>query len=184
MEFLGIDDQVNVYQFVLGTPGPLSDEEGVADILSIMEQIYELWKVSMTLLTLFRDIRVTNKTQSEVLGTFPWPTLEAGTGVADAMPPGNCGLINFNTPISRVTPRKYLGSLTVSQVDADGSLEAATTARLSTVAALLLDVFVETGGDWLYGYQSPKTGTFVFPQSATVTDISAYQRRRKQGRGS
>lgn len=184
MEFQGVDDQVNVYQFVLGTPGPISDEDGVEDILDLIEAIYTLWKVAMSTLTLFRDIRIRNVTQDEVLGTFPWPTLTAGEAAADCIPPGNCGLINFHTPIPRVTPRKYMGSLVTTQMEADGSLGAAIVTRLSDIATLLLDVWVGTSGDWLYGYFSPKTSTFVFPQSATVSDITAYQRRRKQGRGS
>lgn len=184
MEFDDVDDQVNVYQFVLGTPGPLSDEQGVEDILTLLEALYTLWLTTMTLLTVFRDIRVTNVTQSEVLGTFPWPTLTNGLAGADALPPGNCGLVNFNTAVARVTPRKYMGSMTAASIEPDGTLTAGVVANLADVGTFLLTVYVGAHGDWLYGYESPKAGTFVFPVSATVTDISAYQRRRKQGRGS
>lgn len=184
MEFNGVEDQVNVYQFALGTPGPITDTEAVDDLIALMEAVYTIWKATMVAITAFRDLRVRNVTKDEVLGVFPWPTLTVGDSAADALPPGNAGLINFNTDVARVTPRKYMGSLNVNTVDNDGTLIALQVTKLVEVADLLLDVWVGVDGDWLYGYLSPKAGTFVFPNSATVSDITAYQRRRKQGRGS
>lgn len=184
MEFDSVDDIVNVYQFVLGTPGPITDAQGVSDVIQIMEDLYTLWLSAMSLLVAFRDLRVRNVTQQTVLGTFPWPTLTVGTNVNDALPPGVAALINFTSDIARVTPRKYFGGITEVSNDSEGTWVAGLVTTMTNTAAFLLAVRVQAFGDWLYGYESPKAASFVFPTGGVVTDVPAYQRRRKQGRGS
>lgn len=183
-EFNGVDDIVNVFEFDLITPTPVSDENTVSDIISILEAFYTIWLSAQSILVLYRDIRLRNKTQDTVLGTFPWPTLVDGENVNDALPPGVCGLLNFNTDQPRVTPRKYMGGLTTASMDADGSFTPGLVGTLVSLSDFLLSAQVEANGDWVYGTKDPDSVFFNFPISGVVTDIPAYQRRRKQGRGS
>lgn len=183
-EFQGVEDIVNVYQFENQTSPSVPDEDGVDDLITFLETVYTIWRGFQTILVLFRDLRVRNVTQNVQLGVFPWPTLSAGASASNALPPGNAGLINFTTSVSRVTPRKYMGGITSASLESDGALESATVAGLVSISALLLAPIIEASSSWLYGYLSPKTASFEVPVSATITDISAYQRRRKQGRGS
>lgn len=184
MEFDGVEDQVNVYQYQLITPTPVDEADAVDDILTILEDFYTIWLAAQSILIAFRDIRIRNVSTDTILGTFGWPSLTAGTAADDALPPGNAGLINLNTDIARVSPRKYMGGLTVGSMESDSKLVAATVTKLAAMGAFLLADQIETYGTWVYGYLSPKTSAFEVPVGANITDITAYQRRRKQGRGS
>lgn len=183
-EFNGTEDIINVYQFSLGTPGPVSDEQTVDDIINIMELIYSILITFQTGVVLYRDLRLRNVTQTRVLGVHPWPTLTAGESESVPMPPGNAVVMNFTTDVPRVTPRKFLGGLVVATLDPDGSLTTSTVLATLEIADILLNVQSEVGGDYLYGHFSAKTLKMEFPLGAVVSDVSGYQRRRKQGRGS
>ena len=183
-EFNGTEDVINVFEWQLTTPGPLTDAATVNDLEAITEDFYTLFLAFQSDSLLYRDLRFRNKTQDTVLGTYPWPTLIDGLVDGTDLPPGNCGVLNFNTTVARVTPRKFLGGLTTISLDTDGSLEATTVAQMALLIEYLLLIQDEAGGDWRYGVLSEKTSQFEFPVSGTATDISGYQRRRKQGRGS
>lgn len=183
-EFDGVDDMINVFDFVLTTPEEVSDALTVIDMVDIMEELYTIWTGIQSDIVLYRDIRITNRTQSIILGVHPWPGLVDGDLDANAIPPGVCGVINFSSAVSRVTPRKFFGGLTVTSNEPDGTLAAGALTTLSLIATFLLTIQEGISGDWRYGVLSPKTLGFVFPNGAVMTDIPGYQRRRKQGRGS
>lgn len=183
-EFNGVEDIVNVFQFEYQSVPGLTDEQGIEDVLEFIEAIYDIFIGAQTILQLYRDLRVTNKTQEIVYGTFTWPTLIDGEDIAKAQAPGTCVLSNFSTGVARVAPRKYWGVFCADNMDADGTWSSAVLATFATVNSLMLLPYVATNGTWQYGYESPKVGSFVAPVSAVVTDIPAYQRRRKQGKGS
>lgn len=184
MELNGVDDVINVYQFELSSATTPSDAVTVVSILAILEAIYEIIVAVQSTLLLYRDIRLTNITQQILLGTVAWPTLVDGEAVADLVPPGAAGLVNFNTVVSRVSPRKYYGGFTTGALDPNGTWDDATLTLLVNISASLLVPFSESGHLWTYGYYSPKTLNFEIPVGATLSDVPAYQRRRKQGRGS
>lgn len=184
MELNGTDDVLNVFQFQKANSTPASDASVVADILQILEVIYNLILAAQSTLLLYRDVRITNVTQVTLLGTVAWPTLVAGTNVSDLVPPGAAGLINFNTIISRVSPRKYFGGFTTDALDFNGTWDDPLLTNLVSISALLLLRWALGTSTFDYGYLSPKTLSFELPVGATLTDVPAYQRRRKQGRGS
>jgi hypothetical protein len=126
---------------------------------------------------------VRNTTQSSVLGVFSWPTISVGVAAAVNMPPGVGGLINMATTIARVVLRKYIAGFVSTAYEADGTLVDSVVAVLLQFGADLLDGLIVGARSYIYGHLSPKTASFEVPVSATVTDIPAYQRRRKQGRG-
>lgn len=184
MEFDGQDDVVNTFQYRLETATPVTPANTVTDIVAILEALYTLFLVAQSTLLVYRDIRVVNKTQAVLLGTYLWPTLIAGTNIADAVPPGCCGLVDFNTIVSRVKPKKYFGAFTVGNVDFNGTWDNAMLTILTNSAIFMLAPQVGVSGTWLYGYDSPKTLGWVAPVGAVTRDVPAYQRRRKPGRGS
>lgn len=184
MEFNGTDDVVNVFQFQKVDAIPTVDADGVDDLINILEVFYTLINAVFTTLLLYRDLRVTNVTQSIVLGTFPWPNLVAGLDANDPTPPGVSALINWNTGVARVSPRKYLGVLAEDSVQAQAVWEPGVVAVLALMGANLIGTLSKPNSDWQYGFLSPKTLSFEPVISATVSNIPAYQRRRKQGRGS
>lgn len=183
-EFAGIDDIVNVFQFQKQDIGPTSDQFVIDDIIDILEAFYTILNASVTIWQFYRDIRFTNVTQNKVLGTHSWKTLATGVVGGDALAPGVAALINYGTGIARVTPRKYIGVFTEAANDQMGVWTSAVVGGLTAAAATLMGLIVETNGDYYYGYFSPKTINFEVVNSAVITNIPAYQRRRKQGRGS
>lgn len=184
MEFEGVDDVVNVYEFMLTSGPSLDDSQTATSILNVLETIYTPLIGTQNNQYAYRDVRLENVTQSTLLGVFAWPTLTTGASITGNLPPGVSGLINLGTDVAKVILRKYLGGFIQSNLDTDGTFTSALVAVLVAVANILLSPITEGGNTWDYGYISSKTLLFERPVSATITDIPAYQRRRKQGRGS
>lgn len=184
MEFNGTEDIVGVYQFQKTDAVPTADALVVTDILNIMETIYLVLNTGFQLLQLYRDIRIANKTQATVIGTFGWPTLTAGVNTFDATAPGVCALVNFTTPVPKVNPRKYFGVFTEPNMQVDGTWSGGLITLVGSAVAFLVLPIVEVNGNYQYGYDSPKSGLFESAAALVITDVPAYQRRRKQGRGS
>jgi len=183
-EYNAVEDVVNVFQFQKTDAGDISDSNTIDDILDLVEAVYTLLLGIITTIQVARDIRISNVSQNYVLSTEPWPSITAGTGTGDPLPPGVAGLVNFRTTVAKVNPRKYFGALTEANNAATGLITVAGTTALSNAGALLLTSMLGTYASWEYGYLSPKTSNFEQVQSYSVTNVPAYQRRRKQGRGS
>lgn len=183
-EFGGVEDVVNVFQFRYESLLPLPNPDAIDDILEIMEILYTIINVSLTILQLFRDIRIANRTQNTLLGTFSWPTLTVGGNPLSPTAPGVAFLTSFNTDVPRVGMRKYWGVMTEGDFDNDGTYAATLVATGVVLIATMLPPIIATNGTWQYGNDSGKTLQFEVPTGGLATDIPAYQRRRKQGRGS
>lgn len=184
LEFDATEDVVNVYQMQLTSGGPVADADVLNDVVEYLEIAYTLILTLLSVLTTFRDIRVSNVTQQTVLGIVPWDTLSAGDATADALAPGVAGLVSFGTTIPRVSPRKYLGVFTEAHINASGLLGGGWNTQAANYAAQMLGEVVVDGHGYTYGYLSPKTDNFEAAVTALFTNVPAYQRRRKQGRGS
>ena len=183
-EFGGIDDVVNGWQFQKTDPVPATDLGTVDDLIDILETLMLALQAIMTSVLIWRDLRVSNITQGTVLGVFPWDLLTSGQNNFDAVPPGCAQLWSFSTGIPRVTLRKYIGVYTEDNLDDPGVWGAGATTLGASQAALLLNPLNGAVGTYRYGFLSPKTASFVTPTGVVVTNIPAYQRRRRQGRGS
>jgi hypothetical protein len=184
MEWDGVEDVLNIYQFQLQSPASVTEAGVISDLTDFLDSAYDVLKLFLTTLLTFKEIRLLNKTQDVILGTFPWPTLVAGTGATDTQAPGVCALINFTTTKPRVSPRKYLGVFTEGALGANGAFGPSVVAALAIFAGLFIGDIVQPNGTYLYGYDSPKTLQFETPNGVSTGSVPAYQRRRKQGRGS
>lgn len=184
MEANGVEDIVNVYQFQNNTPAGFVDTIFMDHMADFFDDIYTPLLTGQADTFVYRDMTFRNVTQAVLMGVRTWPVITAGASATAQIPPGVAGLINFPTIIPRVILKKYIGGFVVSLIDGDGSFTTAVTALLLQMAADLLTgpVGVMIGVD--YGYLSPKTLNFEVPTGGLGTDIPAYQRRRKQGRGS
>lgn len=183
-EFNGVEDIVNVFQFHKQSGGPQDDADVFDDIVLIMESIYTLVKAMQTIQTIYRDITVRNKTQSTILGTSGWPTLLTGDYDGGNPPPGVSALLSFTSPYPRIGGRKYWGGLDQSTLEGDGTLVVGAVTALNEIAVLMTGGFVKTTGTYVYGVTRTSDGSFIYLWDWVVTDIPAYQRRRRQGRGS
>lgn len=184
MEFGGSEDVINVYQFRVIDIGDSDDLAIIDDLIDIMEVIYDNLDSTQTVELTYEDLSFRNITQDTTFGAFGWDSLTAGIASSDATAPGVCALINFATFLGKVILKKYFGVFTEGVTDADGTWSSVLVALLVTIGQYLLGDIVGTAATYQYGYLSPKAGGFVLPVAATISDIPAYQRRRKQGRGS
>lgn len=184
LEYSGNEDAVNVYQFQYEDAPPLEDGLVVDDVIEILEAIYFLMIAAISAATTFRDIRIRNVTQDLLMGTFGWPVLTTGENLDGELPYGVAAMISFPTDIPRVTMRKYFPKMTEGNLIANGTWDAPLQAMLAAVGASMLTPYVINLHTYQYGYLSPKTVAFEAPVAAVITDVPAYQRRRKPGRGS
>lgn len=117
------------------------------------------------------------------VGTNAW--LYNPTGASAAMPRGNAGLINGKTTDPDVSGKKYIGGLTVNDIAA-GLLTATMVTAITNFAIDWYTPFVGAAGGGTYtpGVWSV-AGTVFKALSGTmiVSNVVAYQRRRKRGVG-
>jgi len=182
-EFRGVEDVDNVFQYQYTSGSNSTNAIAIDNLLTIMETVYAIVRTFQHVLTLYRDLRVRNVTKGEVYGTFGWPSIVSGSVSGGDTPPGVAALINLSTGIPRVVLKKYWGGLDNQALDTDGTLTGAMITSLAAISAVLLTPQTVGSNTYVYGYLSPKTGNFESPQGSVITDIPAYQRRRKQGRG-
>lgn len=183
-ELLDADDLVNTWQFRMLNGPNLDEAATITDIVEVLEIIYTIIAALQQTFITYRDIRITNQTQDILLGTVAWDTVTAGLVTGDLVPPGVASLISLGTNKSRLTLRKYFGGFATASLDQNGTWTTVHTTEIVDVGAILLNIIEATARDWEYGYLSPVTLGWETPVGAVVSDVCAYQRRRKQGRGS
>jgi len=185
VEFGGVDDMVNVFQFINASGLAVPDSEAITDLAAFMDSLYTTIALFQPTTVLYRDLRMVNLDTGDILGIVPWPGLSTGLHVGQPMAPGVAAVVNFYGDEPRRVMRKYIGGLVEDSSDADGVLNAITVTELGVFAAELLAPIVGTFSTWLYCYDNfLPLSNLMIPTSAVATNIPGYQRRRKQGRGS
>jgi hypothetical protein len=179
-----VNEMVNSYEFLKVDAGSVSDLEALDDFIEIIEAIYSLIAEIMNVIAVVQKIRARNVVTKVLIGEADLNTPVEGTGANQALPWGACGLVTFPTLIPHVILKKFFGILDSGQITSTGYLTGGCTTDLASVGAYLLLDNVQANGTWLYGFLSPKTGTFLAPGEAIVTNVPAYQRRRRPGEGS
>jgi len=177
-------DMIGVYQFRLISGDIASEADVLDDLLSIGGAIVTIVRQLCNVLTVWRKIRAVNLTTNTLIGEADFTPNVAGSLTGDQVPYGVAALTTFPTYTPNVRLRKFLGGLDSGVLTASGKITAGGVADLADFVTLMLDPFTETNGTWQYGYLSPKTAGWVGPVSGTVTNVPAYQRRRRQGTGS
>lgn len=181
----GTDEIVNVFHFDvldIGTNG----DEGVMDAIAL--------KLSTSWVNLIGGlannlqpniIDVYNTTHDVPLGQVPWHgSYTGGSSSGNMLPSGVALLVMFSTGVKRVQGRTYLGGMVQSVMD-DG---------------LWLSGYIPNVSDWVDDMRSEaaspdatelkmvifrrSAGTPVAITGRRISNIPAYQRRRRIGRGS
>lgn len=102
----------------------------------------------------------------------------------DLVPGGVAALSSFPTGVRRVVPRKYWAGLDSSMIGAGGYLTPTAQGLVEDVNDFLMTPYVTGTQTYRYGYFSPKTTSWLIPNTAAVSNVPAYQRRRRVGTGS
>lgn len=184
MEWQGVEDIVNVFQFKCNTLTSSDPDDIITDLRNQIEYYYTPIVTGMNNSVIFRDISFRNLSNNEVYGAYPWPNLVGGTGGITTMVSGTAGLVNFATGVAKVILKKYFGVFVSTVLENDGSFNSSLMAALTIVINRMLEDITGASGTYNYGYLSPKTLQFEVPLVGTTSEIPAYQRRRKAGRGS
>lgn len=177
-------EQVNNYQFQLTSGGPVDDADLLDDVALILQVLYLIIAAYTDIRNVLREVVVRNKTQGLLVGSTDAGTYLGGTNISDATPQGVAPYVYFKTNVPRVVLSKYLPSVGEGSVSADGRLTTAFQAVLLSYAVTLAATHAVGGHTYEYGYDSPKALGFVLPSVLVVANVYAYQRRRKEGRGS
>jgi len=183
MEFGGTEDVINAYQFRYVGSGATDDATALDDLADFLDAVYTWIVATINVVVAFKHIRGANITQDTLLGISTWPALTAGTSAGVPTPPGVAPLVEFPTNIPRVTLRKFGAPTSQAFVTAAGVYSTSLTGAYASFVVALLAGYTTGIRSYEYGYLSPKTGTWLVPTVGLVTNVPAYQRRRRQGRG-
>ncbi len=184
MDFNGEGDVINSYQFKKVAGGTISDTLALDDYIALIETLYTLILTVINAVVAFNKIIAFNKTTNMVIGQRNFPVLVAGSQGGDALPPGATGLINVATDFPGIQLRKYLPPTGEAENLGAGRIGPGAITAYGNFMAALIAPHVEVNGTYEYGYDSPAVLQWVLPTGANVNNKFAYQRRRKQGRGS
>jgi hypothetical protein len=183
-EGLGTEDIVNVFELQKTDDAVADDASVVSDLEDWITVIFSLVKVLQVVTTLYREFKVYNKTQGTIVGSGTITDPTAGSSAGGSLPLGVAGLISFPTNIGKITGRKYIGGLGATHLNADGTMVSTSVTQMIAIGNAIRASYEGTTSDWEYGVTQAATGNFITPNATLVTDVFAYQRRRKAGRGS
>lgn len=172
---------MNVYDLFVGDDA--LDADLADDITLRLDQAYAELEDSLVTGLAGTGIKITNVTQAEDIGEFPFPNFTTGANVGDTLPPGVALLVTFPTNRLKSRGRKFLPGLSEVQVSA-GVFSGSVLTQAAAYAALVASPWIGTnsGSPLSFGVQTALGGFRTFT-GGVVSTVPAYQRRRKQGVG-
>ena len=184
LKFNATGDVQNVFHLLVSGPLPVSDADLVDDMGEHLEDIYSLNNANRANNITFDLYNVVNLTADLELGEHPWPSLTAGLGGGEALPPGDALLTLARTGKSRVQGRNYSGCWTEGN-NADGQWSTTFLTAMATLPGLIWDAFTTSlGNDYTPIIYNRTLGTFELPVEYSIVPQTSYQRRRRPGSGS
>lgn len=171
---------LSVYQFIMADAA--SDEDVIADLAEYMENALYI-ELESTLANdyVISNYEFKNLTDNTLMDVVP--ATIAFTNVGEILPLGVAGLVTANTATPKVRGRKFIPGLTEGSC-ADSLWGSPTVTVFNSFAAAYIAPFLGavSGTAYAPGVTS-SIGTFRPFTEALVSNIPAYQRRRKQGVG-
>lgn len=183
-KFNTVNDVINTFQFRVNSSGDVDEADVLLDLAALLAAVATVVANIANVLMVWHGIRAQNITQDTLLGEASFTEPIAGTGTSGPQAAGVAALMNFKTNKPKVILKKYFGVLDEAVVDAQGLLTSSAQVTLAQVADILADPDNGTFASYTYGVLSTKTSAFEVPSPGVVSPIPAYQRRRRQGRGS
>jgi len=180
----GVEDIVNVFDLQKTDAGTIDNTATLSDVEDWIEGLYLILRVLQLATTVYREIKVYNRSLGTVIGTVSITNPSAGSASGSDLPPGAAGLISFPTEVGKVIGRKYIGGLSTGLLDTDGTMLSFAVTNLVNAGNYMRASYVGTNGSWQYGVWDKNSAILRVPIATIVTDVFAYQRRRKTGRGS
>jgi hypothetical protein len=178
---------LNVFYFEAG--GAMSDEDAGDDAADwVTNQWGDAWKnlggILSEILTWSAD---TVDTEGHVLHNIGSGLVGlAGLVGSEEEPPAVAAYIKADTEFPKTRGSKYVPGLTEASVD-NGYIDGTMLAVMATLLNLYMTAFSGTASlkTWVPGVPSRTLAQFVpFQGTGTITDVPAYQRRRKVNVGS
>lgn len=182
----GTDDNVNVFHFGVATiPTPNTDAALLADVAEKMSAAYAELASSLSTSLAATDITVYNVSQDVPHGVTAWGAgYSGGTGSGEGMPHADCMLVLIPTSVKRTVGRIYLSPFTEG-AQANGLWNSTVRIAAESFYDTLVDPTALTNGLVLqFGIYKRSDGLLYQPASMRTQPRTAYQRRRKPGRGS
>jgi hypothetical protein len=184
-------DCVNVYTFQMDCTDPQDEIDVFNSVDAYLTTVYDEFDQSMDDDAEPYDLKVDviefqggDWVVTQNVGFGSWGSGITPTGVSDPLPPGSAVLGKLYTGLGKHTGKKFFGVLTESILDTDGN---ATDAQVTNVLAGLVKLvtpYVITAGNRIVSVVLDQaTGVARQVLEAAVSDVIAYQRRRRPGTG-
>jgi hypothetical protein len=172
----------NVFIVSSGAGAGQDEQDVMADMEEWFTEIYTSLQNYVPTNLVHVEIRGFNITRDQPMPTQVW-TMAAGAQIGDPLPEGVCGLVLFRTDRARCIGRKFLGPFCEPHNTAGTVHVDVLNAELAFAVSLMGDwVGTATGLTFTY-YIRDKLGALHRPLEAVISNIWAYQRRRRPGRG-
>jgi len=180
----------NVYDFIMAGTGNADDADVVTGVKNFLEKAYEAVDtfisndISFTegLVTLLSFV-VDHWESVQALGSFTSiPNIVFDNGNAN-LPPAAAALIRLRTGVPKHEGRKYIGGLTVDDLDDDGTRTDAFGNALVSMASQLLsgdEAIPDSTMTAQYVVLDANQQIHRYPENAIIPNEIAYQRRRKK----
>lgn len=173
----------NVFYFRNNNGNPINDAGLQVAAGEVLEDIYASLVSYISEEVDFNQILIYIPTGNQSLPAIGWPTYTAGTATGDVTAPGVCHLAYARTGIGRSIGKKFFGAFSESNMS-DGLWTSAQNTVVNTAAQKTWGTFVTSTGLSLTGVvydRAAHQGRGA--QVIVTTNVPAYQRRRRQGRG-
>jgi len=184
MQFDGLDDMVNVFHFKLTSVSTSNDDEFMADMASVMDDLYTEVVLAFSELVVFIDVQGQNVTQNELLPSKPWPVLVNGGSMSTPLPSQVAACVYHGTLRPKTRASKFLPVFTEGQNDGNGKIGDATQVLIQAFGDFLVGAIVGSAFTALYGAYNKGFDRFTVAGNAIVPTRWRTQRRRRLGVGS
>lgn len=184
--FNNVEEVINVWHMTTMGGGTMDDVTADGDIAGQMGFMYSEIDSIISNSVDATEIRWRNLTADGPTRFIGWGAgYVGGTASAEALPPGDTLLLLLRTGVKNVQGRKYFPPFTEA-AQSNGVWGAGT---ITAMGAFTSEVEAGFGGsvslvDWEFRVYSRALGTAHPIIGTRVQPIVAYQRRRRQGRGS
>lgn len=118
------------------------------------------------------------------VGTIPWTGSFSPAGSTDDLPPGACGYVKLLTSVGKTYGRKFISGLLETRA-VSGFIDATAISALANFAGRVILAYTVSASNTLVpGVLSLRSLDFKEFTAAVVSNVVAYQRRRKFNVGS